>query len=39
LNRFAKTHFVSKNTIEILVIHGHEPIETNLLVLTQGAFN
>ena len=37
LDGLAEAHFVGKNAIQTLVVQGDEPINSNNLILTQGA--
>ena len=33
-DRLTKAHLVSQNTIQTLLVHGDQPVQTNILVLT-----
>lgn len=34
LDGLAQTHFISKNTVELFLIHGDQPVKSNVLVLS-----
>ena len=37
LHRLAEAHLVGQDAVELAVVHGHEPVEANVLVLAQRA--
>ena len=37
LNRFSKAHLISEDTIQLLIMQGNKPVQTDNLILSQGA--
>lgn len=37
LDGLAQTHLVSQNAVELFLVHGDQPVESDVLVLSQRA--